>query len=156
MVAWRDKRSFLATGARKWNRASKSSLRFGSSELVRHHRSRPTFNLSGALQLVDGNAVFEAQGPMTVPIYGRFEGKTGVTRFLKILWEIFDTEAFEFRKWANAEGFVFGYGYMRHRVRNTGRVFESEWALVCQISGGLITSYKMFEDTAALQAAYAA
>jgi ketosteroid isomerase-like protein len=68
---------------------------------------------------------------------------------------MFETEAFEFRKWATADNFVFAYGYMQHRVRKTGRLFKSEWALVCQVKNGRIISYKMFEDTAALRDAYA-
>ena len=47
------------------------------------------------------------------------------------------------------------YGYMQHRLRKTGRVFRSEWVLVCEVKDGRILTYKMFEDTAALAAAYA-
>lgn len=110
---------------------------------------------SAALELVHENAVFEAQGPSSVPIYGVFKGREGVKRFLAILSELFDTEAFEFKKWAVVDNYVFAHGYMQHRVKKTGRAFQCEWALVCQVENGLITSYKMFEDTAALQAAYA-
>jgi ketosteroid isomerase-like protein len=112
-------------------------------------------NVSGALEYVNDDAVFEAQGPNNVPIYGRFEGPERVKRFLTIASEMFETEAFEFRKWATADNFVFAYGYMQHRVRKTGRLFKSEWALVCQVKNGRISSYKMFEDTAALRDAYA-
>jgi uncharacterized protein len=113
-------------------------------------------DLSGALEQVHDDTVFEAQGPSSVPIYGRFEGKDGVNRFLGILAEMFETEAFEIRQWSTTDEYVFAYGYMQHRVRKTGHVFKCEWALVCQLKDGRITSYKMFEDTAALQAAYAA
>lgn len=110
---------------------------------------------TAALEFVAENTVFEAQGPNTVPIYGVFEGREGVKNFLAIISELFDTEAFEFRKWAEADNYVFAHGYMQHRVKRTDRVFKCEWALVCQVENGLITSYKMFEDTAALQSAYA-
>jgi hypothetical protein len=43
--------------------------------------SRPARRLSGgaeaALKLVTRDATFEAQGPQSVPIYGRFEGHDG-------------------------------------------------------------------------------
>lgn len=110
---------------------------------------------AAALEYVHENGTFEAQGPSSVPIYGVFKGHEGVARFLTILSELFDTEAFEFRKWAEVDNYVFAYGYMQHRVKKTDLVFKSEWALVCQVENGRITSYKMFEDTAALQAAYA-
>jgi uncharacterized protein len=85
-------------------------------------------DISAALAVVDQHAVFEAQGPASVPIYGRFVGHQGVKRFSATLGELFDTEAFEVRKAVEAEGFAFAFGYMQHRVRKTGKVFESEWA----------------------------
>ena len=112
-------------------------------------------DLKAALELVSENAIFEAQGPKSVPIYGVFQGKEGVTRFLAILGDLFSTEAFEIRKCVEVDNFVFGYGYMQHSVKKTDRVFQCEWALVCEVEHGVITSYKMFEDTAALQSAYA-
>lgn len=111
-------------------------------------------DIEGALSYVHPDAIFEAQGPSNIPIYGNFQGVDGARKFLTIASELFDTEDFQFRKWATSDDFVFGYGYMQHRVRKTGRLFKSEWALVCQIEAGLICSYKMFEDTAALGAAY--
>ena len=112
-------------------------------------------DIESALKLVHPDAVFEAQGPSDVPIYGRFEGIEGARKFLTIASGMFDTEDFQFRKWATADAFVFAYGYMQHRVRKTGQLFKSEWALVCQVEDELIRSYKMFEDTAALAEAYA-
>lgn len=108
----------------------------------------------GALMQVHDKAVFEAQGPDSVPIYGVFEGHAGVRTFLATLGELFDTEAFEFYDWVEAGDVVFAHGRMRHRVRNTDRIFECEWALVCRIVDDRIISYKIFEDTAALVAAY--
>jgi uncharacterized protein len=43
---------------------------------------------------------------------------------------------------------------MQHRVRRKGQVFRSEWVLYCEVRDGRIRTYKMFEDTAALAAAY--
>jgi uncharacterized protein len=107
-----------------------------------------------ALKLVTPDAIFEAQGPPTVPIYGRFEGHDGVRRFIATLRELFDTERFEVRQSTQSGDIAFAYGYMQHRVRRTGQVFRSEWALYCEVRDGRIRTYKMFEDTAALAAAY--
>ena len=111
-------------------------------------------NDEAALELVTPDATFEAQGPPAVPIYGRFEGHDGVRRFIATLRELFDTERFDVRQSTQSVGLAFAYGYMQHRVRKTGRVFRSEWALYCEVSDGRIRTYKMFEDTAALAAAY--
>jgi ketosteroid isomerase-like protein len=111
-------------------------------------------NEETALDLVTPDAVFEAQGPSSVPIYGRFEGCDGVRRFLATLREMFDTERFDVRASTQDDDVAFAYGYMQHRVRRTGRVFRSDWALYCEVRDGHIRTYKMFEDTAALAATY--
>jgi uncharacterized protein len=107
-----------------------------------------------ALELVAPDATFEAQGPSSVPIYGRFEGRDGVRRFIATLRELFETERFEVRESTQSDDVAFAYGYMQHRVRRTGQVFRSEWALYCELRDGRVRTYKMFEDTAALAAAY--
>ncbi|MDJ0635256.1 MAG: nuclear transport factor 2 family protein [Xenococcaceae cyanobacterium MO_188.B29] len=107
-----------------------------------------------ALDLVRKDAVFEAQGPSSVPIYGRYEGHKGVRKFVSILQDIFDTEKFEIRKSVEQGEMAFAYGYMQHRVIKTDRVFFSEFAIYCQIRNNQISAYKIFEDTAALAMAY--
>jgi uncharacterized protein len=111
-------------------------------------------NDEAALELVTPDATFQAQGPPSVPIYGRFEGHDGVRRFIATLRELFDTERFDVRHATQSDGLAFAYGYMQHRVRKTRRVFRSEWALYCEVREGRISTYKIFEDTAALAAAY--
>jgi ketosteroid isomerase-like protein len=122
--------------------------------IVRFFTAVKSGDIDDALAVVDDAAVFEAQGPTTAPVYGRFVAHEGVKEFIAILAELFDTEVFEVRKAVEAEGFAFAFGYMQHRVRKTGRIFKSEWALVCEVKDGKILTYKMFEDTAALVDAY--
>ncbi|HDR9484681.1 TPA: nuclear transport factor 2 family protein [Burkholderia aenigmatica] len=112
-------------------------------------------DVSGALAVIDDATVFEPQGPESLPIYGRFVGKGGVERLLGTLAEQFETERFEIREWAEAGDYVFAYGYMQHRVRKTGRIFKSDFAVVAQIEGNVIRHYRIFEDTAAAVAAFA-
>ena len=111
-------------------------------------------NLEKALESVHEDAVFSAPGPDSVPIYNTFHGKEGVREFINILGEMFDTEAFEIYDIIEKDGYVFALGLMKHGVKKTGKIFECEWVLVCKIKDGKIISYKMFEDTAALEKAY--
>lgn len=112
-------------------------------------------DLPGALSVVDDATVFEPQGPTNLPIYGRFVGRAGVERLLGTLAEQLETEQFEIRKWAEADDHAFAYGFMQHRVRNTGKTFKSEFAVVARVEGGLIRHYSIFEDTAAAREAFA-
>ncbi len=111
-------------------------------------------NLDKALESVHEDAVFSAPGPKTVPIYGNFYSKEGVGKFIGILGELFDTEAFQIYDIVEKDDYVFAIGLMKHRVKKTGRLFECEWSLVFKIKDNQIISYKMFEDTAALENAY--
>ena len=113
-----------------------------------------TQGIDAALGLVTSDTVFEAQGPLSVPIYGRFEGHKGVRQFVKILQDLFDTEKFEIYRAIEQAETAFAFGYMQHRVIKTNRVFRSEFAVYCHVKEGKIAAYKMFEDTAALVEAY--
>ena len=108
------------------------------------------------LESVHDDAVFQAPGPETVPIYNTFYGKEGVKEFVRILGELFDTEDFKIYIIAPYKDYIFAHGLMKHWVKATGKMFECEWALVCKIKDGKIISYKMFEDTSALEKAYTA
>lgn len=111
-------------------------------------------DLEKALESVHEETVFSAPGPDTVPIYRNFHGREGVRDFIRILGELFDTQAFEIYDVKEVDEYVFAIGLMKHRVKKTNRMFECEWSLVCKIKDGQIISYKMFEDTAALENAY--
>jgi len=111
-------------------------------------------NIEKALESVHEDAVFSAPGPDSVPIYNTFHGKEGVREFINILGEMFDTEAFEIYDIIEKDGYVFALGLMKHRVKKTGKIFECEWVLICKIKNNQIISYKMFEDTTALEKAY--
>lgn len=111
-------------------------------------------NIDKALESVHEDAVFSAPGPDTVPIYGNFYGKDGVRDFVRILGELFDTQAFEIYDVRESGDYIFAIGLMKHRVKKTDRMFECEWSLVCKVKDNQIISYKMFEDTAALEKAY--
>lgn len=111
-------------------------------------------NLDLALESVHEDAVFSAPGPDTVPIYRNFYGKDGVRDFVRILGELFDTQAFEIYDVRESGEYIFAIGLMKHRVKKTDRMFECEWSLVCKVKDNKIISYKMFEDTAALEKAY--
>ncbi len=108
----------------------------------------------GAIKLTTDDVTFEVQGPASVPIYGKFHGHDGARKFFATLRELLDTEAFAVHSTLANDQIAFGYGTMQHRVKQTGRLFLSEWALYCVLFDGKISHYRIFEDTAALAAAY--
>ncbi len=90
----------------------------------------------------------------TIPLYGTYLGKEGVTEYLKILAEAEQIEKFSIYKLLGDQDTAFAWGYFRIKVQVTGKVFESDWAAVCEINQEKIKFFQFFEDTAALEDAF--
>lgn len=114
-------------------------------------------DMDAALALVDAEADFVAVRPEPSPelfLYGTYHGHDGVRRFVAGLAEAFEPQSFTLDK-ALADGdSAVAWGHLRHRVRATGRLFDSAWAVVCRLKEGRIAHYRFFEDTAALHTAF--
>ncbi|MGB7413457.1 MAG: nuclear transport factor 2 family protein [Thermosynechococcaceae cyanobacterium] len=97
-------------------------------------------NIDSAVAMTTPDVIFEAQGPSEIPIYNIFKGHEGVRLFFSTLGDLFDTEAFEVRSSISDSSSAFAYGYMQHRVKRSGLVFRSDWALYCVLPLGMTTN----------------
>ncbi|MBB6729910.1 nuclear transport factor 2 family protein [Cohnella zeiphila] len=88
--------------------------------------------------------------------YGTYCGIEGVRTLLSKFQKDLDTQDFEIRKILADETTAFAWGRFKHRIRPTGKMFESYWAVVCEVEDGKIKYFRGFEDTGALEAAYRA
>lgn len=107
------------------------------------------------LDLLDEQVVWSLQGPADFPFAGTYNGRDGVATFLQRVGETLTFEQFEPRTVIAQADTVVVVGYERSRAHATGRLLEMEWAHVYTLSNGRITSFRAFEDTAALAAAIA-
>ena len=98
-------------------------------------------------------AVRETPDPR-VPVYGTYRGHAGLNAFLSALRTSFETERFVVDEAIQQGHTGFACGSFRHVVRETGRVFESTWAMRAKLREGKIDHYLFFEDTARLEAAF--
>jgi len=89
------------------------------------------------------------------PLYGTFHGPDGLRRFVDGLAAAFDTESFVVEDVAEVGDLAFAAGHFRHRVRATGKPFESAWALRARLKAGRIVHYRFYEDTERLAIASA-
>lgn len=109
-----------------------------------------------ALTLVDPEARFIAQRPQPNPhnpLHGTFVGHEGARRFFGTFGELLEPGDFNVEA-SFAEGeHAAMYGTLRHRSRQTGKDFASDWALVSKVRSGRITLYHFYEDTEALREA---
>lgn len=89
-----------------------------------------------------------------IPLYGTFHGKEGVRKYLKILAETEQIERFVLNKLIGNQEAACAWGNFRIKVNVTGKVFESDWAIICEIEQEKIKFFQIFEDTAALEKAF--
>lgn len=76
-----------------------------------------------------------------LPLYGTFRGRAGAVAFLQDLADAFQTEYFERDGLLGDAHTAFAWGRFRHRVRVTGNLFASDWALLCRVRGEQIIFY---------------
>ena len=86
-------------------------------------------------------------------IYGTYVGQAGVRAFLQNVSGSFDTQAFAVDEVVGDGPVAFAKGSFAHLVKATGRVFASDWALMCRVVNDKIVEFRFFEDSAALMAA---
>ncbi len=113
-------------------------------------------NLEAVLQRCTDDVCFTAvrtKPCAAVPAYGTYRGKDGARQFFQKLGAAVEFGEFRLDGTAAGENLVMMHGYLRHTVRATGKVFASDWALAMQFSSGLMSHYRFYEDSAALQQA---
>lgn len=88
----------------------------------------------------------------TVPWIGERRGKTGVAEFFTDLRKDNDPQRFAIRKILADTDTVVVLGDLATRVKATGRLIETEFALDITVRDGLIVRYRLIEDSFAVHA----
>jgi ketosteroid isomerase-like protein len=84
---------------------------------------------------------------MGTKIYGTYKGKDGAKVFVSNLGNTFDTKAFSVENVIDEGNIAFANGIFTHIVKSTGKVFSSDWALMCVIKDDKIFEYHFYEDS---------
>ena len=105
-------------------------------------------NLEAVLQRCADDVRFTA-----VPAYGEYVGKDGARQFFQKLGAAVEFGEFRLDGAAAGKDLAMMHGHLRHTVRATGKVFDSDWALAMQFADGLLAHYRFYEDSAALEKA---
>ncbi|QJC52632.1 nuclear transport factor 2 family protein [Paenibacillus albicereus] len=110
-----------------------------------------------ALEYVHPEAIFIAvceHESERHPFYGTYRGVEGARTLLSKLQRELEPQEVKLHRMLTDEGSVFAWGEFRHRVRSTGRIFASSWAVACEVEDGKIKHFRVFEDSGALEAAF--
>jgi uncharacterized protein len=86
-------------------------------------------------------------------VQGTYQGKEEAKVFMSNLGAAFDTQAFAVDHLIGEGDVAFASGSFTHKLKSTGKLFSSDWALKCIIRDGKIAEYHFYEDSAAFEAA---
>ncbi|MDO6406624.1 MULTISPECIES: nuclear transport factor 2 family protein [Pantoea] len=93
---------------------------------------------------------FVAGDVAVVPWIGRKHGKAGAVEFYRQIREQISSEHFEVGEMLVLGGRVMIPGRLASRVNKTGKLIESEFVLDFTVTDGLITRFRLFEDSYAV------
>jgi len=111
-------------------------------------------DIPALLGAVADDVEWSIAGPPEVPHAGKRRGREEVARFFPVLAETEEFLQFEPREYIAQGDQVVVLGFLRSRVRATGRTYDNEWAMVWTVKDGKVTRFRTYEDTAAERAAY--
>jgi len=86
-------------------------------------------------------------------IYGSYRGKEGAKEFISNLGNAFNTKAFTVDNIVGEGDIAFANGSFTHEVKATGKLYASDWSLMCVIKENKILEYHFYEDSASFVAA---
>jgi len=87
------------------------------------------------------------------PVAGTYRGPDEVARFFQLVDKIFEFSSFEPREYLAQGDRVVALGHYKATVRNTGRVYDCDWAMAFTFREGKISRFQEYTDTATLEAA---
>ena len=90
-----------------------------------------------------------------VPWIGRRQGRDGVAAFLRDLRQRVEPLRFEIRSIVAEGEKAVALGELESRVKSTGNIIETEFAIELTVRSGLIVRYRLFEDSFAVSRAVA-
>src|SRR4051812_9709171 len=111
---------------------------------------------SGVLDRLADDIEWRIAGPSELPYAGTHRGRDEVAKFFQTLGQATEFEVFEPGEYFAKGDKVVVLGHERQRVKATGQVVETEWAMVLVLRDGLISKFHNFVDTHAVAAAHRA
>lgn len=122
-----------------------------AGEVVRHYLD--TFfskDVDKTLECLTDDVIWKVQGAADVPTVGVRHGKEEVRAWMALFPAHFEPLEFNIaRTFENGDQVVMT-GHFKHRILDTGRVFESDFAAICSVRDGKVSAYNFLEDSYAL------
>ena len=98
--------------------------------------------------LFDANRTFEIQGDDGVlPWIGRRTGRQAVVDFIRDIRALTESVSFEVEDILASESRAAIIGALQTRIKATGKIIATQFAIVLTITGDVVTRYQMLEDS---------
>ena len=98
--------------------------------------------------LFDANLVFEIQGDDGVlPWIGRKTGRQAVADFVRDIRALTEPVTFDVEDILASESRAAIIGALETRIKATGNIIATQFAIVLTITGDVVTRYQMLEDS---------
>ena len=112
-------------------------------------------DIAAILDMLDDDVDWYDPGPPAVTHAGRYRGRDDVLRFFSRIEESMTVETFQPTEFIVQGDRVIVLGSIRAKVKQTGLVYDNEWAMSWTLRDGRITKFQVYEDTARELAAHA-
>ena len=101
--------------------------------------------------LFSPDAEWEIAGDVgALPWIGRQKGREAAASFVRDSGAMIERLRFEVQDILGGNGKAVILGELASRVKGTGKIIETAFAVVLTVSGGQITRFRMFEDSLAV------
>jgi ketosteroid isomerase-like protein len=99
-------------------------------------------------ELFDERLLFEIQGDDGVlPWIGRKTGRSAIADFIRDIRAMTEPVSFEVEDILASESRAAIVGALETRVKATGKLIRSQFAIILTVSGDLVTRFQMLEDS---------
>jgi ketosteroid isomerase-like protein len=98
--------------------------------------------------MFDANLIFEIQGDDGVlPWIGRKTGRQAVADFIRDIRALTESVSFEVEDILASESRAAIIGALQTRIKATGKIIKTQFAIILTIAGDVVTRYQMLEDS---------
>ena len=104
-------------------------------------------DIPGVLDRLGDDIEWRIAGPSELPYAGIHRGREEVSRFFQTFSQAAEFEVFEPREYLAKGDKVVVLGQERQRIKATGRVVETDWAMVFTLRDGRITRFRNYVDS---------
>jgi hypothetical protein len=104
-------------------------------------------DLAGVLDRLSDDIEWRIAGPSELPFAGIHRGRDEVAKFFQTFGQAAEFEVFEPREYLAKGEKVVVLGHERQRIKASGQVVETDWAMVFVLRDGRITRFRNFVDS---------